>query len=325
MLARLPAKPVMINLFKATFITLILLTFSSASYFLVSRLAAQVYFLKAKKEINKQSHETAIALLHQALKCQSNKLLIYKSLGYAYYLLARKKSLKEAFETALKSKDAYMRAYKLAPIDAEIVWGLASAENRLEELSLYFNKTQHSYNAMPYYQELIHLSPNLVDPLKAFINYLYWKNKINLLTETVTNLIRVYPAAYGGLKKQPYWSPEVRLAAKKGIQQAIAQKISPSHAHGAMQSILVEQKDWKGAIYHYKKFWLYRKHTHPTLYDGTRYHLELGHLYMEKGEFLEAEKQFFNALLFSKSIEKTLESINNTYKKKTLSSNFFNS
>lgn len=302
--------------YRPVFIILILIIFSSASYLLGSRFISQIYLVKSKHLIKENKYEKAIAFLKKAQRYQPNDPLIYKSMGYAYHLLGGEKPLKEAFGTVLNSKDAYLQAYKLVSIDVETVFGLALAERRLEELSLFFNTTQHSYNALPYYQELIRLGPNMVDPLKAFISYLYWKNRINLLTETVTHLVRVYPAAYGELKKKPFWSPTLGFAAKKGIEKAIIEKIDPYNAHGVMLSILVEEKNWKGAIEQHKKKSFFWRKQHPKTYDASRDHFQLGRLYIKSGQTEKALNNFIRAIGSSKSVDKTLENVYHTYKNK---------
>ena len=316
MSAWLSTKLVIIKPLRVGLIIIILLIFSSTSYFLISRLIAQIYFLKASSIIDNQHHETAIALLHHALKFQPEDHQILKTIAHEYYLLTGEKPLNEAFETALKSKNIYLRAYKQAPIDAETVFGLALAERRLEELSSFLKTTQHSFDAMPYYQELIRLSPNMVDPIKAFISYLHSKNERILLMEMVTHLVRVYPAEYAGLKKQPFWSPDIQVAAKKGVQQAIAQKIDPYNAYGAMLSISIEEKDWKSAIEHYKEKSFYWKKQHLKHYDASRDYFQLGRLYLENGQAEAASENFIKAIGYSKSMEKTLESVYKIYKRK---------
>lgn len=306
----------MSNICRSACSIIILTLFLSATYILASRFTAQIYVLQAKNLIKKAEHGAAIHLLKKAKRLQPDDFKVYKSMGRAYHALAAATPFFKSFEPLKSGKEVFLLGKQINPFDSEIAFGLANFEERLEMLYPLTHPGENPYDALPYYHQVIQLSPNLLAPQKAYVNYLYGKNKPKLLIKAVTKLTRMYPDQYNSLKKQPLWSQEVRLAAKKGIHQSIAQKTSLSAAHDVMRSILIEEKNWPDAIYHYKKHWFYRKRTHPELFDNSRYHMELGRLYLESGQAELASESFTKAVGSSKSVKQTLASVYHAYKKK---------
>ena len=294
----------------------ILIVFISIMYFLCSRFSAQIFVLKAKSLIKENNYQGAIALLKRAQRQQTNDPIIYKTMGHAYSLIANENTIFESFEPAKSARGSYMQGNRLNPLDFTIALGLAKAEERIEYLYPLVHSVKNPYNAQPFYERLIRLNPNMVEPLKVFIRYLHWKKEPQLLQQTVKNLTRMDPEQYRELKKQTLWSPEVKRAVKAGVRQAIAQKINLSGAHAVMMDMLKEEKDWSGAIHHLQKHRFYRKKTHPEPKDDIRYYLILGRLFLENGQAEMASESFIKAIGFSTSAEKAIETVYHTYKNK---------
>jgi tetratricopeptide (TPR) repeat protein len=111
------------------------------------------------------------------------------------------------------------------------------------------------------------------------------------------------------LKKEPFWSPRVKEAVKKGLEQAIEEGISKRETHKAMSSLLAGEKEWAGAISHYRQALRYQAFD-----NRPKDYIHLGRLYLKKAEIEEAEENFFKALDLSRSKEKDLERLYRLYK-----------
>ncbi len=94
--------------------TLILFLFMLASYPLVLRLIAQIYYEKAENNIQDGYYLPAIEDLEKAIHFQADDPLIWKRLGAAYHNLGKLQSVKEGFAIAEKAKEAYGKVGKLS-------------------------------------------------------------------------------------------------------------------------------------------------------------------------------------------------------------------
>ncbi len=293
-----------------------------AFYYLSIGLISQIYYLKANDYLRNGKYSQAIDNLKIAIHYQPNNARIWYALGKTYHLQGEPLSIQKAFHVSKKAKHAYLMALQLNPIEVESFFGLAREEERLEQLYPFIHQNKNPYSALPYYEEVIRLSPNMPYYHHMFARYLYQKGKTKALQKVITNLTRIFPGSYKSLKKEPFWSQVIKAAAKKGIQKAIDGNIDPYNAHGVMYSILVEEKDWAGAIVHFQKKSAFRKISHPALYDHSDHLFQLGILYMENEQLEKAEDSFFNAISNSKDPENTIARLYTTYKKNRLLEEF---
>ena len=292
----------------------------SAVYFLSLRLISQLHFHKAKNHLHDGHYGLAINLLEKALHYQNNGFTMWNHLGRAYHKLGQLKPAGQALLMAKESKQAYLKAAQLNPLDAEAAYGLAREEARLEQLYAYLHpdKDDNPYHAFPYYKEAIRLRPNGISYHYALARYLHQQGKTEALLPIVTNLARIYPSAYNHLRKEAFWSPKVKEAVKKGIQQAIEEGRASERAHIQMSSLLRDEQDWAGAISHYKKALALQKGD-----EQSAGYLHLGHLYLEDARLKDAEESFVKALSMSANREKDLEGLYGAYQRKGYSEELF--
>ena len=292
--------------------TLVSIIFLMASYPLCLRLISQIYYLRATNCLRDGFLDLAVKDLKKALDKQANDPSIWKRLGKAYHNLAGQKPVDESFQFSKKAKDAYLRARNLNPLDAQALYGLASEEARLEQIYpyLYFREKDNPYNALPYFQEAIRLRPNCTLYYYALARYLHRYNKTQELLKVISNLVHIYPSVYSHIKKEAFWSLEVKEAVKRGLKQAIDDEINIQNAHIAMSSLLAGESDWAGAVSHYQKS-LDCQST--EIHSGN--YLHLGRLYLENGQLGEAEKCFLKGISISETREKDLESLFGIYKR----------
>ena len=283
-----------------------------AFYFLSLRLISQIHYQRAKNFLHEGYYGLAASHLKKAYHYQPNDHQILKELGKVYHkqgqLIPRARG---AFLFTHKAKDYYLEANRLNPLDAEAAYGLAREEVRLEELYkyLYPEKDNNPYKALPYFRDAIHLRPNGILYHYALARYLNNQKKTEELLIIIRTLSRIYPPTYRYLKKEAFWSPPVKEAVKRGLEEAIEEGISLRDAHKSMSALLAGDEKWAGAISHYIKALRYQAFS-----NGTGDYIHLGRLYLKNGGLKEAEESFFKGLDLSRTKEKTLEGLYRLYK-----------
>ena len=291
---------------------LIALIFVAAFYNLGLRLVSQVYYLKSEGHLGEGYFGLAAAGLKKADQLDPHSYKIQKGLGEANFRLA---GLRTGAEQSLlltkKSKQFYLKALDLNPFDSEAAYGLARGEARLEQLFQYLHpeKEHNPYKPLPYYNQAIRLRPNGIFYQYALAHYLYSRGKTEELSSVVRNLARIYPPIYYYLKKEAFWSPDVKAAVKQGLERAIAQEISLRDAHEAVSLILAEEQEWSGALAHYQKTLQNR-----AFESKPGNHIRLGLLYLKNENYKEARAAFTHAVDISRDRVKDFEKVYRHYK-----------
>ena len=299
--------------FGIIFIILVSPAFLLAFYHLSLRLVSQLYYLKANHDIDNKKYDIAIDHLEKAVQYQSSDPEIWKTLGRGYHLQGKQKSIKAAYHLLTRAKHAYQKAAFMNPIDAEAFFGLSVEEVGLEKLHPYVDHQKYpgTPNALPYFQKALRLWPDSYQYNLAFVKYLSQKEEKELLLKTVNHLAQIYPQAYGSIKKESFWSSDIKEAFKTGLKQATRKKHLSLSAHAALSSLFFEEKSFSDAIYHYQRGAIFQKKFNPI-----KYYTHLGKLYLQNGQLRDAEESFFNLVSNSKDIEKTMADLYNIYKKK---------
>lgn len=290
--------------------TLILLVFLIDFYLLGHRLASQLYYRKATCSMRDGQFEKAAVYLEKAVEQNTDDSLIWKSLGKAYRNIGNTKPARKGFYFAQKAEYALNTAAVLNPLDSETFYELAVETEKLQLLNLYLNSGRNSgnYNALPFFQKAVHLKPNSILYQYSFIRYLHRQGKNSELLRVVGNLSRIYPAVYGSLKNEPFWSPAVEKAVKQGMYRAVAEGIHPRKTTMTLSSLLAEEKDYQEAVSLYRKGMSF----HPKKNNsGNFYHL--GRLYLQNRQFKEAEDSFLKALSLSGTKDKDLKNLYRFY------------
>lgn len=300
--------------------TIILLFFTVSFYFLSLRLISQLHFHKAKNHLQDGYYGLAVSRLEKAVEYQDDDFMTWNYLGRAYHGLGRLQMAEQSLLVAEKARQAYITAARLNPHDAEAAFGVAREEARLERLysRLHPGKQETRYDAFPYFEAAIRLRPNSIGYHYAAARYLHQQGRSQALLPVVTSLARIYPSAYNHLKKEAFWSPEVKEAVKEGLQQAIQEENEVRNTHIILSALLADEEDWDGAISHYEKA--------TDDQDGAENpgnYSSLGRLYLQNGQLEEAEQSFLKALSMSDNREKDLERLYGVYKTGGCAGQFF--
>ena len=111
------------------------------------------------------------------------------------------------------------------------------------------------------------------------------------------------PGVYDRLKKEPLWSPEVQAAVKKGLQDAIDEKIVAKEAHRSLSQMLAAEQNWSEAILHFNKALSYQREISAGDY------IQLGRLYLYNDMPEESIVSFYKALTISPDKENSFAAI----------------
>jgi tetratricopeptide (TPR) repeat protein len=296
-----------------TVCALILSLSAVAAYPLSLRLISQIHYLQAKNFMQQGSYGLAAHALQKAAAYLPEDYKIQKQLGHAVYRLGEKNPTAQgAYNLAEKAGAHYQKAFRLNPFDAQSAFGIAWQEDRLEQLYLKLNPGEkiNPHNALPYYYEAIRLRPNGVRYHYALARYLHRKGKQDELNRVVRKLARIFPPTYDQLKKEDFWSDNIKAATRQGLEEAIQEDILPAAAHMSLVDIAVEEKDWSSAIAHFNQA---LQITPQNKTDSTYY--RLGRLYLKNGAVQAARSSFIKSLSLSRSREKHLASIYRLFKK----------
>jgi tetratricopeptide (TPR) repeat protein len=283
------------------------------------RLMSGIHRLRADNYAREGFYGMALERFKKAAAYQPNDYRLMKGLGDTYYELGvSKEAAEESFSLIDRSRESYETAKSLNPLDAEAAYGVARSRFRLEMLydHLYPEKEDAPYNALPWYREAIRLRPNSVTLRYALARYLFYHDDEEL-PETVRDLARVYPPAYHYIRKEEFWSPEIRDEVRKGLEQAIAAGTSLRNACMAMSGISGEEDGWDDAVSYYNRSLQYR-----AFENRAGNYIHLGYLNMKKGDMEAAEKAFIKGLDKSRSREADLGRIYGYYRSEDRTAGF---
>ena len=219
---------------------LILSLSALAVYFLSLRLISQIHYLRAINFMQHRHYGLAAQALHKASIYQPDDYKIQRQSGNAIHRLSELNPTPQgAYALAEKAAAHYREAFRLNPLDAQSVYGLAWQEDRLESLytKLHPNDKAKPHHALPYYKMALNLRPHGVRYHYALAGYLYRKARHDELYRVIRRLSRIFPPAYAELKTKDFWSDGVKVACRKGLEEAVQDNVLPAAAHMGLAKI----------------------------------------------------------------------------------------
>ena len=275
-------------------------------YVVSNQLVSQIYYTKAKSALKGNNHWIAVRYLKAAIRYQPNDFMFWRKLAEVYNTVGEHEgSIRRAFMYADRARKSYLESNRLNPLDASTVIGLAISEARLQQLypHLYPDNTKNPYNPLPYFNAAIKLKPNGTQYHLTLARYLHQTGRSHELLQVAQSLARIFPGAYYRLKIEPLWSPEIQAAVKKGLQDAIDEKIVAKEAHRSLSHMLAAEQNWSEAILHFNKALSYQKEISVGDY------IQLGRLYLYSNTPEESIVRFINALTISPDKENSFAAI----------------
>ena len=275
-------------------------------YLVGNRLVSQIYYAKAKSALKGNHHWIAVRHLKTAIRYQPNDFMFWRKLAEVYNTVGEQEnSVQRAFMDADRARKAYLESNRLNLLEPSTVFGIAISEARLQQLypSLYPNNTNNPYNPLPYFKAAIKLKPNGIQYHLTLVRYLHQTGRNQELLRVAQSLARMSPGSVSGLEKEPLWSPEVQEAFKKGLQDAIDEKIVAKEAHRSLSQMLAAEQNWSEAILHFNKALSYQRIISVGDY------IQLGRLYLYNDMYEESIVSLINALSISPDKENSFAAI----------------
>ena len=279
-------------------------------YLVGNRLVSQVYYTKAKSALKGNNHWIAVRDLKAAIRYQPDDFMFWRKLAEVYSTVGEHEgSIQRAFMYADRARKAYLESNRLNPLEASTLIGLAISEARLQQLYpyLYPDNTNNPYNPLPYFNAAVNLKPNGIQYHLALARYLHQSGRNQELLRVTQSMARMFPGVYDRLKREPLWSPEVQVAVKKGLQDAIDEKIVVKEAHRSLSYLLAAEQNWSEAILHFNKALSLQKEISAGDY------IQLGRLYLYGNKPEESIVSFYKAMTISPDKKKSFAAITNIF------------
>ena len=295
-----------------TVCTLILLLSGLAFYQLALRLLTEISIRQVRTRMQDGHYTAALNSLEKAYRRQPGDYRLPHLLGTVAHKRATTVPLVwKAYPLAVRAKAHFLAASRLNPLDAQLAYDLSRVEAWLEKLFKFFRSGfgGRPYNALPYFNKALQLRPNSITFHYAHARYLHYRKKTSELLHSVRNMTRIYPQVYHHLKRERFWSPSVKAAAREGLAQAVSQKIDVVNAHKTLSALLAEDKNFTGSIFHYRK----ALELNPVKTTGGDY-FHLGRLHLRSGDLEAAKDLFFKGLSNSGDRERRLDSLYPVFK-----------
>ena len=297
--------PSSLRLLTAFFIILLAI---SALYPLSVRLLSQLHVSSAEKSMLASQYTEAIAELQKAVGLQPNDFLIHNELGNIYYKLGSKdQESSNGLQMLGKAKEHFQKALRLNPLDARSAYGLARAEILIEKINYLSGRVRPlpaEAPAMDALEQAIALRPASTIYRLAYARYLYLHKESDKLLAEMRHLGRLQPSLHGSLRGETFWSPAARQEFFQGVEQAMAQNVTPRQSLLAASELMAEEENWTQAI----NFRQQGMAVQSSL-NGAADFIRLGFLYLAAGEQDRALENFFQALTISNNIERDIITI----------------
>lgn len=200
---------------------------------------------------------------------------IYGSMGKAYLNMAKFLDDKDSTEYS----DLLIQAEKYCQLSVELnPYDIDTAKRRAEVAFLLEKAGVPLADALPFFERLALLGPNHVENHYLIAAYFYYKGLEERLFKTITHITAIYPAEYGRIKKEEFYSPNLRPGIQKGIEKAIRDNVCLKQAYFAMGQFFRDEKNYSEAMAYYQKGLL----AGPGE-NSTHLYLELGIMQLEAG------------------------------------------
>lgn len=290
---------------------LVIVCLGTGLYFLTLRLMAQSELHQAKKYVSQEKFGLASALLKKAAALQPYDANIPKQLGAVMFKLAGySRDQKNALRYVQKAQTYYRKAGQLNPLDADIYFELAQCMVSIRELSAQAGlPPKHTTDPLDHLRKAIALRPNSITFRYSLVKYFHLINRKDYLKSAVEKLSYIYPPIYSHLRREPFWSPEIGVEAKKGLVRAIDKGNHPREAHMALSDMAARKKDYKTAIYHYEAALYYR-----AFENRPEQKIHLGRLCLKDQNVKTAKNNFIAAIRMSSRRKKYITQIYHVYR-----------
>jgi len=176
----------------------------------------------------------------------------------------------------------------------------------------------NSFNALPYFENLNKLGPNIIEYQYEIARYYYFKGMEDHLSQKVAHIVAIQPSAYGKIKKEDFYSPRLNPFIQIGLEKA-SQEIGmvQKQAYLSLGRFFRDKKNITEAIKYYNKGMSIRPYE-----NNENNYLFTGQLFLENKEFDKASDEFISGVVKSKKAEDFIKRIYYSFKKEQLFEEF---
>ncbi len=308
-----------ILMLKIALITLITLL---ALVWLTILTVSRYHYQNGINALSLQNYDIAFKSLSSAEKVLPNKFnirlvsrdifRIHLALGETLYQRASADSdVKQRFELLKDAHEYINSAAKLSPLSYMAQYWLAKITGSLEPISSVVDKdAANPYNnVLELYQTAADLRPSGITVRYEMLRYMASKGVTEGFDELTGYLAQIFPTSYYYLKKEPFYSDELRETIKEGVIRAAEQNITPRTTYQVLSSIYNDEKDFEKAAFYYQESLRFMPYQNQS---GNFLHL--GRLLMQSGDNEQAQAMFITALKQGTDLKRTLSNIYHYYK-----------
>ncbi len=245
--------------------------------------------------------------------CQRDLFRIRTSLGKTFYQMARQAQISEEIFACLRKGAISLKLALLYDPESyrTLLWAAktAAAMERIWPAIVNLGG-ENPYNALPLYEKTINLRPTGVIAHYGLIRYLYWKNELDKIPWLAFHISKNSPSSTAFLRKEPFYSSELKEVIKRGLLDALENNTTPRIALFNLSDMALQDGDINTAVAYYKQALLHQ----PQL-NNTSTRIQEGRLLLKQQNLRGARKPFLTAVRCSKHFVSTLEQIFKIYGK----------
>ena len=195
---------------------------------------------------------------------------------------------------------------------------IASAKRLAQTMFALEKSIGGDYNALPYFERLHELGPNIIKNQYEIARYYHFKGMEDRVFQKTAHLAAIHPSAYRKLKKEAFYSSGLNPAIWIGLEKASKKMdFGQKQAYFSMGTFLKDEKNISGAVKYYRKGMEIRPYE-----NSERNYLFLGRLFLEMRQFEQAFTQFKTAVIKTGKPENCIKQIYHYFKKDLLFEEF---
>ncbi|GBC62228.1 hypothetical protein DENIS_3197 [Desulfonema ishimotonii] len=266
---------------------------ATALYFIGLRLFSQVCCLRADHFFAKGQYGLSAGCLEKAVTYQPEDDRLYSRLGEIYFEMVNSASDPEKAVSLLKQATAfYLEAARLNPLDAQVAYGLA----RCAVLRRNDPGDTDVSQPLAHFERAVRLRPHSIRYNYALARQLHEQKAYARRDAVIQKLVSGWPPAWHYLKKEGFWSDEVRAACVRGLHSALKADNLPRQTCMALSGIMAGENNWSESLAYYQKALGFQ-----AFQNTAGHYIRLAELQLKTGAETAAGETFYRALHMAKT------------------------
>jgi tetratricopeptide (TPR) repeat protein len=211
----------------------------------------------------------------------------------------------EVYALMVRSRDHLEQAAAIEQGYYMTTYWRARTEHALERVHPWlFPGTPNPYNADTLYLQASTLRPAGITVRQAHARYLHDTGQQDQIPPLVKTLLEIYPASYGILKKEPYFTPGLLPYMVQGLETAVEKRVQPRSALQSLSRLYQDQGNLTAAIDIYET---YLAHNPEANTSGDFF--LLGELCLQDGRYEKSHDPFVRSITAAEDPEGAINRI----------------